>query len=333
MDRIATGRHVWKSADYAGRDDWIVRLSADELAELEAAAEEVRRSRLRLDDVEKERFPLPRLAQRLAAVREELANGSGFVLLRGIPVERYSPDELGALFWGLGAHIGIGVTQSLKGDRLGQVMDIGGDKSRYYTRGGELEFHMDPVDVVGLLCLRSALRGGESRIVASMSVYNAVLAERPDLMPALRAGFHYSRRTQDPDGTERFTAHRVPVFMDGSRGTECYFLPASIRGAIEDGAPVDRLGHEAMAFVAAVAARPDLHLDMHFREGDIQLLNNRRILHARTDYVEHPDPARKRLLYRLWLMMPDWPPRPASMRPHASETDRAGGGFAVARPA
>ena len=327
MHQQATGKHVWNSAEYAGRLDWIHQFSADELGELEAAAEIARKSGVRLEDASRELFPLPRLAPLIKNIRRELSEGSGFVMLRGIPVERYSHDELGAIYWGLGAHLGIGVTQSLKGDRLGHVMDIGGDRVRYYTRGGELEFHMDPVDVVGLLCLRTAKSGGESRIVSSMSIYNTILAERPDLLPILQRGFHYSRRAQDPEGKQPWTLHRVPVFQDGVMGTECYFLPAGVRVAAEDGAPWSAQDQAAMDYVASVAGRPELFLDMSFREGDIQFLNNRRILHARTDYVE--DPARKRLLYRLWLMMPDWPPRPASMRPHAAETDRAGGGFAV----
>ena len=37
----------------------------------------------------------------------------------------------------------------------------------------------------------------------------------------------------------------------------------------------------------------------------MQLLNSHVTLHARTDYVDHTDPARKRLLYRLWLAPPD----------------------------
>ncbi len=64
---------------------------------------------------------------------------------------------------------------------------------------------------------------------------------------------------------------------------------------------------------------------MDFRAGDIQLLNNRLILHARTDYVDHPEPERKRHLLRLWLMMSQWPPRPEVMSFHG-RIDRAGGG-------
>lgn len=324
----ATGPSVWTNADYAGRDDWILHFSAAELAELERAAQAVRAKGIRLDDATKADFDLPLLAARLVQAREELAHGRGFVMLRGIPVKRYSEDELGTLFWGLGTHLGVGVTQSLKGDRLGLVMDVGGDADRYYTRGGELEFHMDPVDVVGLLCIRGAKSGGQSRIVSSMAIHNAILKERPDLMESLRRGYHYSRRAQDPSGKNPYTAHRVPVFTDGETGTECYFLPAAFRRAAMDGAPFEDIDKAATAYVAQVAARPELYLDMSFQEGDIQFLNNRTILHARTDYVDDPNPAKKRLLYRLWLMMPDWPLRPASMRPH-DEADRAGGGFAI----
>ena len=333
--RPASGPHVWRNADYSGRTDWIEHFSNAELAELETAAESVRKRGTVLEEATKDDFVLPLLSSRLARTRAELADGRGFVMLRGIPVQRYSEEELGTLFWGLGTHLGIGVSQSLKGDRLGHVMDIGGDVDRYYTRGGELEFHMDPVDVVGLLCLRTAVSGGESRIVSSMAVHNVIAAERPDLMEPLMQGYHYSRRQQDPSavGAARYTAHRVPVFMKGGAGengsqVECYFLPASIRGAAREGAPVSALGQEAMAFMAEVAGRPELYLDMSFREGDIQFLNNRKILHARTDYVE--DPKAKRHLLRLWLMMPDWPERPTSMRPHDG-ADRAGGGIAKAR--
>ncbi len=322
------GPSAWRSADFAGREDWIHRFSGSELAELERAAEQVRARGLTLDQAGKNDFHLPVLSKLLAQAKLELAQGRGFVMLRGIPVERYTLDELGTLFWGLGAHLGTGVTQSLKGDRLGHVMDIGGDADRYYTRGGELEFHMDPVDVVGLLCLREAVSGGESRIVSSMTIHNTILREKPELMASLEAGYHYSRRQQDPSGQQPYTAHRVPVFIDGGMGRECYFLPAAFRRAAVDGAPFDETDRAAVHAIEEIAARPENYLDMKFQRGDIQFLNNRTILHARTDYVDNPDPARKRLLYRLWLMMPDWPPRPSAMRPHG-ETDRAGGGFAL----
>lgn len=323
------GPHVWTGEEFAGRDDWIIQLGLKEISEIEAAVASVREQKLLLEEAGSDDFQLPLMSAVLADARDELAYGRGFVMLRGLPSARFSKEEMGVLFWGLGAHLGTGVSQSRAGDRLGHVIDTGVRDQRYYNRGGEIEFHMDPVDVVGLLCLQSAKAGGASRIISAMHIHNQILKERPDLMPVLQRGFYYSRRAQDPHATgkELYTAERVAVFKEGGSGMECYFLPASINKAAEDGAPFSTDDAEAMTFMAQVCARTDHFLDMSFQEGDIQFLNNRTILHARTDYIEHDDPALKRHLLRLWLMIPQWPARPMSMRPH-DEGDRAGGGIA-----
>ena len=329
--QLLAGANVWKGSDMASRDKWIFHFSAEDRAELEAAAEAVRNKGLVLDEATQDDFHLPRLASILAGVRDELETGRGFVMMRGLPSKSYSNDELGTLFWGLGTHLGIGVSQSRAGDRLGHVMDIGSRDTRYYTRGGELEFHMDPVDVVGLFCLQGAKSGGESRIISSLNVYNTIASERPDLMESLKRGFYYSRRAQAPDavGRDLYTEMRIEVFKEGGNGMECYYLPASFRAAAQDGAPFSETDAEAFAFMNQVCNRPENWLDMEFQEGDIQFLNNRTVLHARTDYQEHEDPARKRHLLRLWLMMPNWPKRPMTMRSDR-EDDRGGGGIAKA---
>lgn len=226
------------------------------------------------------------------------------------------------MYAALGSCLGTTVSQSAEGDRLGHVIDRGlGDQGRYYTRGGQLEFHMDPVDVVGLLCLQSAVTGGASRIASAIAAHDVIAAERPDLLKVLRNGFHLGQRAMN----EPPTVNRVPVFAEGSDGVECYFLPVQIRQAAEEGYPLTDTEQEALSYLAQVVDRPSMRLDMDMREGDIQFLNNRKILHARTDYVDHPDKAKWRHLLRLWLMMPQWNPRARAMDFQRS-TDRVGGG-------
>jgi Taurine catabolism dioxygenase TauD, TfdA family len=55
----------------------------------------------------------------------------------------------------------------------------------------------------------------------------------------------------------------------------------------------------------------ELALDMAFEPGDIQLLNNHLIYHARTRYDDHREQDRKRRLLRLWLAVPGSRPLPA----------------------
>ncbi len=320
--RLETGPASWAGKDQAAASDWIIYLNVEQKAELEQAAHRVRASGLRLEAAGRDDFRLPALAPLFDEIKQQLAQGRGFVLVRGLATRDYSVDEIGTIFWGIGANLGTGVAQSTAGDRLGHVIDRG-STDRYYTAGGAIEFHMDPVDVVGLLCIRGALEGGQSRIASAAAIHNAMLAERPDLLQCLYRGFHCSRRGHGDPVTE----WRVPVFAQNQRQLESYFLPITIRQAVEEGFPLAPAEQEAIDYLQAVAARPDIYLDMDFRPGDMQFLNNRLIFHARTDYRDHPDPQLKRHLLRLWLMMPDWPERHGEMRLHR-RTDRAGGGVA-----
>ena len=53
---------------------------------------------------------------------------------------------------------------------------------------------------------------------------------------------------------------------------------------------------------------PSIRLEMEFRPGDIQILNNRTTLHSRTGFEDYPEPERRRQLSRLWLN--SFTPRP-----------------------
>lgn len=321
--RPATGPSVWRGADEQMRH-WIVSLDPEDIAELIRVAKPLLGRPL--DSLGRDDFPFPRTAPKIADIARRLDRGPGFAMLRGLPAATLSDDLLELVYWGIGTHLGVGVSQNFAGDRLGHVYDRGtSETERYYTRGGPLEFHMDPVDVVGLLCVRPALAGGASRIVSAGEVHNIILAERPDLLGILYRGFHNSRRGHG----EAKASKRVAVFAQGQNGIECYFLPVTVRQAVEEGYPLSAKEEEALAFLEQVANRPGVFLDMDFRVGDIQFLSNRTILHARTDYVDAQEPARKRHLLRLWLMMPAWAPRPASMCFH-ERVDRAGGGVRAA---
>lgn len=322
----ARGPHVWGAADYADPATWAHLLSADALADLARAVAGVRARGLVLDEVTAADFALPALADDLADMGRTLATGRGFVLLRGIPYADYSDDELAIILWGIGTHLGVGVSQSQRGDRIGHVQDRG-EVGRYYGVGGPIEVHMDPVDVTGLMCLRPARRGGATPLMSSYAVREVISAERPDLLAVLDRGFHY--------GSEAIrtavTPHRIPMFGQAAGDApDCFYLPAAIRTATGGGRealmPQER---EAMAFVEAVAARPDMSIPMRLEPGEVQFVNNRVILHARTDYEDWPEPQRKRHLLRLWLMVPDWPAR-APQRQMLMTADRAGGGIRAA---
>src|SRR5690606_1289099 len=148
--------------------------------------------------------PLPTVSKAIAKGREELENGLGLQLYRGFPAEQYGKDDLRFIYWGLGKHIGTAVSQSMRGDLLGDVQDLGIDvnspKGRGYTSNQKLSFHTDSCDVVGLFVLRAAKSGGLSMIGSSVTVHNEIARRRPDLLDVLYKPFYWSWQGQEAPG-------------------------------------------------------------------------------------------------------------------------------------
>lgn len=306
-----TEASAWRSSEAAKDDSWIYRFSPAELAELDAAVEAVKAKGLRAFAFGREDFPLPMLAARIEEFRDEIENGRGFVMLRGIPVPDYGTEALQTIYWGLGVHLGTPITQNPRGELLAEVIDRGNDYNQNNVRGNTTRAailpHCDSADAVGLFCIHPAKAGGASMIASSMTIYNEVLANHPEYLEPLCRGFHIDLASKGPTGGEKeVTRNRIPVFSWYKGRMSCRFNEKqTIDGAVKVGEPLTPFEREAVACVRELALRPDIRFDMDFQIGDIQLLNNHTILHARTDFEDWPEPERKRRLLRIWLNLPN----------------------------
>ena len=198
----ATGASVWTASDMTSTKRWIYEVSNRDTAELEHALAHVQRQGLAIP-FGKDQFPLDEFAQRLRELRREIEDGTGVVLMRGLPVDRYGLDGSRLLYWGLGAHLGIALAQAPRGELLIDVRDTGGDQykdptARGYHTHRRLPFHNDQGDVVGLLCLRGAKSGGLSCIASAAAVHNEILATRPDLLSVLYEPYYSDIRGEQP---------------------------------------------------------------------------------------------------------------------------------------
>ncbi len=300
------GSGAWYGRDLQQRSDWIRPFSAAELAELDAAVRAFSASGTALTGISPASFPLPRLGAALAAILAELLEGRGFAMLRGFPVARYTREQQAIAYMGIGSHLGRPRSQNAKGHLLGHVKDLGLDitdpKVRYYQTSRKLEYHSDSVDIVGLLCLKTAKSGGESFIASSMTLYNEVIARRPELLPALFEPFPTDRRGEVPEGMRPW--FDMPIFhWHGGRLT-CIYVRQYIESAQQHFAEARRLTRaqvEAMDLLDELLNDPAIHLSMAFLPGDMQFLHNHQILHSRNDFENWPEPGRHRHLLRLWL--------------------------------
>jgi hypothetical protein len=315
--KTVEGSAAWRGLDISGSDDFTHRLTDAELAELDAAVQAIMRGGIDHIAIDRHNFRLPQLGQRLALIRDAiLLQGRGFMVIRGVPVERYSIEEAAAAFLGIGAHFGKPVSQNGKGHILGHVKDLGrrieDPNARIYQTTHKQTFHTDSADVVALLCLKTAKAGGLSRIVSSIFLYNEMFRRRPDLAAVLFEPLCFDRRGEVPAGKKGY--YETPVFhwyanqlsvIYGNR----YYIESAQR--FPDAPRLTQKQIEALDLFDALANDPSNYLDIEFKPGDIQLIHNHVILHDRTDYEDWPEPERKRHLLRLWLCPPNGRPLPA----------------------
>jgi hypothetical protein len=304
--------NAWRGEDLAQETSWIERLTEAEVADVERALAAAKATGKPLEQIGRDEFPLSVMRARLEAALADMYTGRGFVVLRGLPVQRWSDDDTGLVFWGFGRYLGAPLYQNPQGELLGHVFDHGRTYGNIDVRGYEtnayLPYHTDAGDMVGLLCLRRSLEGGLSSIVSSVTVHNEILANHPEYLGLLYNGFYYIRR--EAALTERGVSDKpIPVFGAKDGVVSCRYIRNQINaGAVKRGVPLTTLEQAALDYLDECTRRPDLRLDMDLEPGDIQFINNYTILHSRTGFLDGPEPHQKRHMLRLWLKFPKaWP--------------------------
>lgn len=303
---------AWTGDDLTRDTDWIWKLSSAELAEIDNAVEHAKSLNKPVLRITREDFPLPVFTRRLKAMSEELENGRGIVLLRGLPVA-YSRRDMEIAYWGIGTHLGVAVTQGGRGELLGLVQDEGGasvpmTKIRHSKTTLRIKVHADRADWVGLLCVRTAKSGGSSLITSAAAIHNTILERRPDLIEVFYQDVYHSRQGDEAPGEAKAYPKPMFGFRDGYFAGQ--FSPLYVRTA-QLHPEIPRLTPrqlEAIDYFEEIAQ--ELALSMHFEPGDMQFLNNHLTYHSCTAFEDHPEPERKRLLLRLWIAPPNSRPLP-----------------------
>jgi hypothetical protein len=318
---------VWRSAEIRHEHDWCIVLAAEQRAAIVDAARTARAAGITPATIGREHFPLASMIADIDAWSAMLEHGRGFVLLRGFPVGELTEVETELAYIGLGTHLGQPVGQNASGDLLTHIRDerlpAGPQKVRLYRTRERQDFHTDGADIIGLLCLPRARRGGESRIASSGAVYNEILRRRPDLLEVLYQPMAWDR--QDEHGPGERPWFPLAPFKDVNGVPRVFYIGWYVRDAQRhaDAPRLTDAQQEAMQLIESIANDPSVHVEMDFEPGDVQLLNNARILHSREAYEDDDDPAERRHLLRLWLAAHHFASVEPGLRRGISATRRA----------
>ncbi|KAF5330692.1 hypothetical protein D9619_006049 [Psilocybe cf. subviscida] len=298
------GPIVWKGEDWTSEEQWVYKLSDAELQEIDEAVHHFKGLRVHMGYIGKNKFPLPTLSSKLWGFAQELYSGRGFFVLRTIPIDKYSKEDLAILYAGISSHVGSGRgKQDGTGAVLAHIKDLtvshahekGGIGNSAYTTDKQV-FHTDVGDLIALMALEVAEEGGVSRISSGGQVYNELAATRPDLIETLSKPWPLDSFGGDPGYTTR------PVlYYEGGHVVIQYsrrhFTGYGLQKRSSNIPPITEAQAEALDAVHFLAEK--FALGLNFQKGDIQYINSMGLLHARDAFKDSEEHTRH--LIRLWL--------------------------------
>ncbi|MGH7914707.1 MAG: TauD/TfdA family dioxygenase [Candidatus Binataceae bacterium] len=296
------------------------KLSDGEISAFEARLSATRDLKAR--EAERGHFDHPTIRQLATQICHELRDGHGAIVLSGLSNERFSPEDFERIYWGLGRVLGKPVIQNYKGDLLTYVEEEpdknnpydSRTKGRGYRNSAAAGYHTDTNEIVGLMCVQRAERGGESIISSALAIHNDFVRHHPELLDWLYEGY-YQAIGED----EVMTQEKAPVFgfVDGRLCV--YFQARAMRLAAQKrGEELSPRLNQAIDYFyeRAEGNRAEFLLE----PGEILFWNNRNHVHGRRQFENSA--TRRRLLLRLWIE-PDNPLRiPANSAEHTKQRHR-----------
>jgi len=242
----------------------------------------------------------------LKAAYEEVRAGTGVVLIRGLSTEG-TLEEFCAAVWDAGRQFGAALSQNAQGELIGHVVDATAEDAtpRMYRSNLELRPHNDITAMIALACWRKARSGGASVLVSGVTVHDEMRRRAPELLVPLYRGYHYHRLGEEGPNEEPTTPYRVPVFSAVKDQLSCRYQRAGIAaGHRSRGVPLTDEDIAAFNLFDEIAKAPENRLAFYLERGEMMVVNNYTVMHARSQFENHPEPERQRRLVRLWLDAP-----------------------------
>ncbi len=304
-----TDERAWRTNSIDDSAAWYYPLSEDFLSSSRRIIDDARDNHLPITDITRQGASFNCAGECLQPVRDALGSGRGFAIVNRVPTEGFAIEEALSMYWLIGLNLGTPVEQNIEGTLLYDVRDTGknvAQGARFSVTNAESTFHNDNAfgeplpDIVGLLCLRSAISGGESQLISGYALHNELLENHPDVLETLYKMFYFDRRGQFKAGES--PTSQFPIFQWRRCELKLRYLYYYIQvGHKRAGKPLTAERKAALEVVEALLRRPDFRVEFSLQPGQMLFTNNRWILHNRTAFEDDADPACRRHYVRLWL--------------------------------
>ena len=300
---------AWEIQDLRSTNDWCFEIDQADRKQITTSIKSVFDKDRDLFDYSPDEFDLGSSWEIIERALLEAHHQKGLSIVRGLPREDLNHEEFRLLSWAIGLKAGVARPQGLASQYISAVQDAGTDyraaNGRGYSSNAELDFHVDVADLTILTCYNKAKSGGQSMISSGVTAHNYLTKERPDLAEIAYQHFYFSR--QEEQAPDEKPVYSLPLFEVESGNLFCNWNRNRVQSAqnIEGVPELSKLQKETMDFLDEILTRPELMYTMYLEPGDMQIINNYRMFHSRTGYLDYENDLKKRCLYRLWLSPPD----------------------------
>ncbi len=287
---------AWKGEELINSPYWNYRLTPEELAEIEASIHTLKGS-------DPQTIQFKQLRKTLEAVSEELENGKGVVLLKGIPVEQYSEEELAEIYLTLCRQMGKPVRESNSNfdspcretkQFITYIRAEAPDSSQKDKQSNDaFKFHTDRCDVNSLLCVRQAREGGENRLASAITIYHEMLQSHPEIAEDLFKEIPFFFEAEN-----NWITYPLWCIHNGKFTTQ--YSSAYVRlSQLIAGAPrLTEKQKQGLDLLEEIGLKVGIMLRLE--PGDWLIANNHVIYHARSSWPIESG-VYDRLLLRAWL--------------------------------
>ena len=292
---------IWNKNLENNQEKFLVKLSSETIDQL-------RMNKKELSNLDKLGFPKLKNEINKLKIRKILS-GVGFFIIDKKNFLGFSKDEIKKIYEIICNMLGTLYIQNINSDKIVEIKDEGKSMmlgGRYHqTREGG-SYHSDSPhwmnvpNLVGMLCINPAKKGGTSKFVSMYTIHNQLLKEQKDKLEALYEKFYFDKRGEFETNESQTIFEPIFVF-DGDK-LHCRFLKDYIVAGHEiQNQPLSKLQEASLNLLEEKSKNQNNVFSYDLKSGDMIFFDNHRVLHGRTDFEDYEDENRKRLFLRTWI--------------------------------
>ena len=272
--------------------------------------DEIKRNRKELENINESSFP--ELKNEINELKtKKILLGVGLLIIDGKSFLDFSKDEIKKIYEIICNMLGTLYVQNIKSEKIIEIKDRGKSMTsggRYHQTKEGGSYHTDSPhwtnvpDLVGMLCINQAKKGGTSKFVSAYTIHNQLLKEQKDGLKALYEKFYFDKRGEFKNNESKTVSEPIFVFKDNKLSFR-FIIDYIVAGHEIQNVPLSKLQETGLQSLTKISENKNNVLSYDLKASDMAFFDNHRVLHGRTKFEDYEDENKKRLFLRTWIKL------------------------------